>query len=86
MTPFIDLALTNTFLEKEEDEVPKKTNNNSPSLRSRDAAHLLDCSPDDVMHWARAGKLNATKDGRFWRFNKTDVLRYKKILDKEASS
>lgn len=47
-------------------------------LRSKDVAHILDCSPDDVIDLARRGKLRATKQGRFWRFRQTDVLTYKK--------
>ena len=47
-------------------------------LRSKDVAHLLDCSPDDVIELARKGKLRAEKLGRFWRFKYTDVMFYKK--------
>lgn len=47
-------------------------------LRSKDVAHILDCSPDDVIELARRGKLRATKQGRFWRFRHNDVLQYKK--------
>lgn len=47
-------------------------------LRSKDVAHILDCSPDDVIELARRGKLRATKQGRFWRFRQNDVMMYKK--------
>ncbi|MEW6443668.1 MAG: helix-turn-helix domain-containing protein [bacterium] len=47
-------------------------------LRSKDVAHILDCSPDDVIELARRGKLRATKQGRFWRFRQNDVITYKK--------
>jgi excisionase family DNA binding protein len=47
-------------------------------LRSKDVAHILDCSPDDVIELARRGRLRATKQGRFWRFCQADVLTYKK--------
>jgi len=47
-------------------------------LRSKDVAHILDCSPDDVIELARRGKLRATKQGRFWRFRYADVMTYKK--------
>ena len=47
-------------------------------LRSKDVAHLLDLSPDDVIELARRGKLHATKQGRFWRFRYTIVMDYKK--------
>jgi excisionase family DNA binding protein len=54
----------------------KKTDKNA--LRSKDVAHMLDCSPDDVIELARKGKLEAYKVGRFWRFKQKDVLKYKK--------
>lgn len=50
-------------------------------LRSKDVAHILDCSPDDVIELARRGKLRATKQGRFWRFRYTDVITFKKRSD-----
>ncbi len=46
-------------------------------LRSKDVAHILDCSPDDVIELARRGKLVAIKQGRFWRFRQNDVMNYK---------
>jgi excisionase family DNA binding protein len=51
---------------------------NPPLLRSKDVAHILDCSPDDVIELARSGKLKGTKSGRFWRFREPDVMAYKK--------
>ena len=47
-------------------------------LKSKDAAHILDCSPDDVIDLARKGKLRAIKQGRFWRFRESDIVSYKK--------
>ncbi len=47
-------------------------------LRSKDVAHILDCSPDDVIELARRGRLRATKQGRFWRFSQKDVLTFKR--------
>ena len=47
-------------------------------LRSKDVAHILNCSPDDVITIARSGKLKAVKDGRFWKFRHADVMAYKK--------
>ena len=46
-------------------------------LRSKDVAHILDMSPDDVIELARRGKLKASKQGRFWRFSTVDVVTYK---------
>jgi len=55
-------------------------------LRSKDVAHILDCSPDDVIELARRGKLRASKQGRFWRFKHNDVLTYKKKYEEAAAS
>jgi len=46
-------------------------------LGTKDVAHILDMSPDDVIELARNEKLKATKQGRFWRFNLADVEEYK---------
>ena len=47
-------------------------------------AHLLDCSPDEVIELAQRGKLKAIKAGRFWKYRAEDVMRYKKGLEKQA--
>ena len=52
-------------------------------LSSKDAAHILNCSPDDVIDLAQQRKLRATKEGRFWKFRNTDVVAYKLISDME---
>jgi len=49
-------------------------------LRSKDVAHILDCSPDDVIELARKGRLKADKQGRFWRFSLVDVQNYKRRM------
>jgi excisionase family DNA binding protein len=54
-------------------------------MRSRDVAHILDVSPDDVIEVARQGKLKARKKGRFWRFRKSDVMAFQKRYRKGAS-
>lgn len=46
-------------------------------LRSKDVAHILDLSPDDVIELARNDKMKAHKIGRFWRFKLKDVMEYK---------
>ncbi len=51
-------------------------------LRSRDVAHMLDCSPDEVIELAQSKKLRATKEGRFWKYRPADVLAYKRQRDK----
>lgn len=57
---------------------------NETLLRSKDVAHILDCSPDDVIDLARRGKLRASKQGRFWRFRHADVMTYKRKADGPA--
>ena len=51
-------------------------------LKSREVAHILDCSPDDVIVLAQKGKLKATKQGRFWKYAKNDVMAYKRSMNK----
>ncbi len=53
-------------------------------LRSRDVAHLLDCSPDEVIELAKSEKLEAIKEGRFWKFRAADVLAFKKSLERRT--
>jgi len=53
-------------------------------LRSRDVAHILDCSPDEVIELAQRGKLKATKEGRFWKYCPADVVAYKKSVEPRA--
>jgi len=55
-------------------------------LRSKDVAHLLDCSPDDVIELARRNKLRAQKKGRFWRFSIADVEAFKKRWEKDRGA
>ena len=53
------------------------------ALRSKDVAHILDCSPDDVIDKARDGKIpGAYKVGRFWRFKLAGVKKYQKEREK----
>jgi len=51
-------------------------------LRSKDVAHFLDCSPDDVIFLARKGKLTGWQEGRYWRFYLKDVKAYKREIKK----
>jgi excisionase family DNA binding protein len=50
-------------------------------LTSREVAHILDLSPDDVIDLARRRKLRAIKQGRFWRFGQADIMAYKRRRD-----
>ena len=54
-------------------------------LKSREVAHILDCSPDDVIDLARKEKLKAIKQGRVWRFRQADVMAYKKKMEGKKS-
>lgn len=54
-------------------------------LRSRDVAHVLDCSPDDVYGVIAKGKMPAIKRGRYWLFRYEDVIAYKEREKKDAS-
>ena len=54
------------------------------TLGTKDVAHILDMSPDDVIELARSKKLKATKQGEFWRFNLADVERYKRRNKKQS--
>jgi len=53
-------------------------------LKSKDVAHILDCSPDDVHLLVRRGDLKGTKVGRFWRFRLEDVMEYKRKMEEVA--
>ena len=52
-------------------------------LRSKDVAHILDCSPDYAVELAQRRKLKAIKVGRFWSFSLTDVKAYKSKQERE---
>ena len=54
------------------------------TLRSKDVAHILDCSPDDVGVLARSGELTAKKKGRFWKFQPSDVEAFKRRKKKKS--
>jgi len=49
-------------------------------LNSRQAADLLDLSPDTVNELARKNTLPAVKRGRQWRFRRRDVSSFKKQM------
>lgn len=56
----------------------------SEVLLSRDVAYLLDCSPDEVVDLAKKGRLPGVKQGKFWRFRRSDVMVYKRLKKKAA--
>jgi hypothetical protein len=51
-------------------------------LNSKEVAHILDCSPDDIHVLVQRGDLKATKEGRFWRYRPADVDAYRRKLNK----
>ncbi len=55
----------------------------TPTLKSREVARILDLSPDEVVALAHQGKLKAIKEGRFWRFHPADVVTYKREQDEK---
>jgi excisionase family DNA binding protein len=52
-------------------------------LTSKNAAHLLDLSPDKVSELAQRKKLRAKKVGRLWKYNVKDVMAYKRKQERE---
>jgi len=52
-------------------------------LKSKHVAHLLDCSPDDVIDLARSGQLKGAKEGRYWFFHFRDVETYRKKVQRK---
>jgi len=62
---------------------PKKTGS---MLRSRDVAHILGCSSDDVIELACKGELKAEKQGRVWRFREEDLRAYLEKMAKRPES
>ena len=54
------------------------------NLRSKDVAHLLDCSPDEVGVLAKTGKLHGVKKGKLWLFRLQDVEAYRRKWEREG--
>ncbi len=55
-------------------------------LTSREAAEILDLSPDTVNEFARKQILPAIKKGRQWRFRRRDITSFKRYLNKSSDS
>ncbi|GIW41299.1 MAG: hypothetical protein KatS3mg076_1876 [Candidatus Binatia bacterium] len=55
-------------------------------LTSREAAMILDLSPDTVNEFARKSILPAFKKGRQWRFRKRDIALFKEQIEQQASA
>ena len=55
-------------------------------LTSREAAEILDLSPDTVNEFARKQVLPAVKKGRQWRFRRRDIASFKRHLGKLPDS
>jgi excisionase family DNA binding protein len=54
-------------------------------LRSKNVAHILDCSPDEVIDLAKRGELKSMKSGRYWFFRFQDVETYQKRARKKSA-
>lgn len=52
-------------------------------LRTSDLARFLHVSPDEISYWARKGKIPGYKEGRQWRFKRSEI---KKWVKKQAPS
>jgi hypothetical protein len=52
-------------------------------LRSKDVAHMLDLTPDEVAELALSKKLKAKKVGRIWRYSLAAVKTYKRKQERE---
>ncbi len=55
-------------------------------LNSRQAAALLEVSPDKVNELARKNVLPGVKRGRQWRFRDQDVTLFKKLRQKQVAA
>jgi len=55
-------------------------------INSRQAAALLELSPDTVNELARKNVLPGVKRGRQWRFRDQDVTLFKKLQQKQVAA
>lgn len=55
-------------------------------LSSRQAAEMLDLSPDTVNELARKSALPGTKRGRQWRFRRRDVTLLKRHMQERVAA
>jgi excisionase family DNA binding protein len=55
-------------------------------LNSRQAAEILDLSPDTVNELARKHTLPGIKRGRQWRFRRRDIVFFKKHLQEQVAA
>lgn len=54
-------------------------------LRTSDLARFLSVSPDEISYWARKGKIPAYKEGRQWRFKRSDIKKWVKKREPSLS-
>ena len=55
-------------------------------LNSRQAAEILDLSPDAVNELARRQALPGVKRGRQWRFRRSDVTVFKRHMQEQMAA
>ena len=60
--------------------------NEDALLSSRQAAEMLDLSPDTVNELARKNTLPGTKRGRQWRFRRRDVVSLKRHMQDQVAA
>jgi excisionase family DNA binding protein len=55
-------------------------------INSRQAAEILDLSPDTVNELARKHTLPGTKRGRQWRFRRRDIAFFKRQMREQVAA
>lgn len=55
-------------------------------LRTKEVAHILDCSPDDVILACQQGILKAHQVGRFWRIRYAAAMKFKREYRQERTA
>jgi excisionase family DNA binding protein len=55
-------------------------------LNSRQAAEILDLSPDTVNELARKQVLPGVKRGRQWRFRRRDIVVFKRQMQEQVAA
>jgi len=55
-------------------------------LTSRQAAEILDLSPDSVNELARRQALPGVKRGRQWRFRRHDIVVFKRQMQEQVAA
>lgn len=54
-------------------------------LKTSDLARFLKVSPDEISYWARKGQIPGYKEGRQWRFKRSDIKKWVKRREPSLS-